>query len=332
MSRFSTKQKLVVAMVCPCFNEVDVIELFHQELSGVLHRISGYAFKIIFIDDGSTDGTLEKLATLSQKDSRVHVLALSRNFGHQTALFAGIENAISDAVITMDSDLQHPPSLIPVMLEAWKNGADVVSTVREATEGASWFKRFSSSIFYRLLNFLSDTKVVPGAADFMLLSEQARQALISLPDRHLFIRGMVSWIGFERVFLPYTAAARVAGKSKYSLGKMISLSLNGIFSFSVKPITLALRIGAGVISVSLLYFLYIAARYVLYGDLVRGWASLATLVLFTGGVQLCFIGLIGQYLGRVFEQVKGRPRYHFKRQVKKLHQQASRVPTRRMAA
>ncbi len=308
----SPSKKTTVSLVVPCFNEAEVIGLFHAELARVVDSIDEYDFQICYVDDGSQDGTLGKLATLAARDQRVQVLALSRNFGHQTALMAGLENVNGDAVITLDSDLQHPPSFIPQILKAWNEGFDIVSMVRETTDGASFFKRTSSAWFYKLLNAISDTKVVPGASDFMLLSRQAKEALTALPDRHLFIRGMVSWIGFPRTFIHYNAPPRAAGKSKYGLAKMISLSLNGIFSLSIKPITLAIRFGTAIIVMSGAYFAYIAGRYILFGDLVPGWASIATLVMFFSGVHLCFIGLIGQYLGRVFEQVKNRPRYYLK--------------------
>lgn len=308
----SPSKKTTISLVVPCFNEAEVIGLFHTELTRVIDSIDDYDFEICYVDDGSQDGTIGKLTTLATRDQRVQVLALSRNFGHQAALMAGLENVTGDAVITLDSDLQHPPSFIPQLLESWSKGFDIVSMVRETTDGASLFKRISSSLFYRLLNTISDTKVVPGASDFMLLSRQAKEALTALPDRHLFIRGMISWIGFPRSFIHYTAPPRAAGKSKYGLAKMITLSLNGIFSLSIKPITLAIRFGTAIILLSGAYFAYIAGRYLLFGDLVPGWASIATLVMFFSGVHLCFIGLIGQYLGRVFEQVKNRPRYYLK--------------------
>lgn len=329
MSKEFQNAKPKVTVVSPCFNEAEVIGLFHAELVKTVDSLTDYDFKFAYVDDGSDDGTLQKLNTLAERDSRVAVHALSRNFGHQTALFAGIEQADADVVITMDSDLQHPPSLIPKMLKRWEDGNDVVSMVREATEGASWFKRTTSQLFYKLLNSISDTKVVPGAADFMLISRQARDALVSLPDRHLFIRGMISWIGFQRTLVYYKAPERAAGQSKYSLKRMVALSLNGIFSFSTKPITLAIRVGGGVVFLSAVYFAYIAGRYLLFGDLVKGWASIATLVLLMGGLQLCFIGLIGQYLGRVFEQVKARPRYYLKEPGRR---RVSRLSEKRQAA
>lgn len=314
-------KKTTVSLVVPCFNEAEVIGLFHTELTRVIDSIDDYDFEICYVDDGSQDGTIGKLTTLAERDQRVQVLALSRNFGHQAALMAGLENVTGDAVITLDSDLQHPPSFIPQLLKSWSKGFDIVSMVRETTDGASLFKRISSQLFYRLLNTISDTKVVPGASDFMLLSRQAKEALTALPDRHLFIRGMISWIGFPRSFIHYTAPPRAAGKSKYGLAKMITLSLNGIFSLSIKPITLAIRFGMAIILLSGAYFAYIAGRYLLFGDLVPGWASIATLVMFFSGVHLCFIGLIGQYLGRVFEQVKNRPRYYLK-ELPKLQMQS----------
>lgn len=306
--------KQLLCVVCPCYNEAEVIGLFYDALKPVLSNLSGIDHRIIFVDDGSTDETLETLNALSKTDPCVQVCALSRNFGHQIALTAGLDAASGDAVIMMDSDLQHPPTLIPRMIELWREGNDVVSAVRTCTADAGFLKRVSSNGFYTIVNWLSDTPIVNGASDFCLLSRQAHEALQAMPERHRFLRGMVSWIGFCRALVPYAASARAAGHSKYHLRKMIALSLDAVFSFSATPIKLGTRIGALTGFLGFIYLCYALGRYWLVRDLVPGWGSLISVILILGGMQLTFIGLIGEYLARVFEEVKNRPRYLLRQQ------------------
>jgi len=298
--------------VVPCYNESEVIGIFYRAIRPVLDSLADLDHEIVFVDDGSSDDTLAQLNSMAQGDPSVRVCSLSRNFGHQITLTAGLDFADGDAVIMMDSDLQHPPSLIPSLVSRWREGYDVVSAVRQRTEGESWFKNFTSRGFYTLLNALSGTKVPPGAADFCLVSARVRQALIDMPERHRFLRGMISWVGFRRVLVPYEAPPRAAGKTKYSLVKMMALALDAVFSFSAEPLRLALRAG---VAIALLGFVYLAWTLIygyLINGLVPGYASLIGVVLILGGFQLAFIGLIGQYLARVFEEVKGRPVYLLK--------------------
>jgi polyisoprenyl-phosphate glycosyltransferase len=244
-----TRQTL--AVVVPCFNEEAVIDAFIDELLAVLNRLDLDAH-VIAVDDGSTDSSLGRLNAIASRDARVLVYALSRNFGHQSALSAGLDVCDADAVIMMDSDLQHPPSLIPVLLDAWRNGHDVVSAVRRETSDSTWFKRVSAKAFYWIINRLSDTPIVPGAADFCLLSRRAHAALRAMPERHRFLRGMVSWIGFPRALVSFDAPSRSAGASKYTLFKMISFALDALFSFSAAPIRAAARVGVGFASAGVL--------------------------------------------------------------------------------
>jgi polyisoprenyl-phosphate glycosyltransferase len=240
-------------------------------------------------------------------------MPLSRNFGHQVALSAGIDTAESDAAILMDSDLQHPPELIPKMLDScFRGGFDVVSAVRRCTRGAGFLKRITSQGFYWLFNHLSETRVEPGAADFCLLSRRAYRALRSMPERHRFLRGMVAWIGFRRSFLEYEAAERFGGRSKYSLTRMVRLAADAVFSFTTKPVRLATRLGLATVACGLVYLVYTVARAIFWRDTVPGWASLIGIVLILGGAQLAFVGLLGEYISRVFEEVKSRPLYLFK--------------------
>lgn len=310
------RRNQLLSVVAPCYNEVGGIELFYDQLKAVLKTLPDLDHEILLVDDGSNDGTLEKLNALAQKDSRLFVYSLSRNFGHQIALTAGLEAAQGDVVIMMDSDLQHPPSLIPQMVKLWREGNDVVSAVRKHTAGSTLFKQLSSNLFYRLINLLSDTSIRNGAADFCLLSRAAHQSLLRFPERHRFLRGLVSWMGFRRAFVEFDAPARAIGSSKYTLMKMVKLAFQAIFSFSVIPIRLAAQIGLVTILLSLVYLVYILFCYFFRRDLVPGWASIIFVVTFLGGVQLAFVGLLGEYIARIFEEVKQRPIYLLKQNPK----------------
>ena len=212
----------------------------------------------------------------------------------------------------LDSDLQHPPSLIIEMVEKWQQGSEIVSAVRNYTREVSWFKRLSSKMFYKLINFLSETYIPEGVADFTLLSRKACDALCSMPERHRFLRGMISWIGMSRSFIPYEASSRVAGQSKYTIFKMVALAVEAMLSFSSMPLRLAMRLGMVITLFGFGYLGWILLRYLFIGDLVSGWGSLICVMLILGGSQLIFIGLVGQYLARVFEEAKGRPKYILK--------------------
>jgi dolichol-phosphate mannosyltransferase len=300
-----------VTIIVPCYNEAEIAERFWAELKDVLERLD-QSWRVCFIDDGSTDGTLEHLNQLAAADRRVSVYSLSRNFGHQVALSAGLDVTAGSTVVMMDADLQHPPALIPKMVALWREGYDVVSAVREDTEDATWFKTATAKTFYRLINRFGETPIVPGAADFCLLSVRAHQALCAMPERHRFLRGMVSWIGFNRAYLPFQAPRRPAGLSKYTTFKMVSLAVDALFSFSAAPMRMATRCGLALLVPGALYFLYILLRYVALDDFVRGWGSLIGTLMIIGGVQLIFIGMVGEYLARIFEESKRRPLYFFK--------------------
>lgn len=302
-----------LCVVTPCFNEGAGVREFYSALKAVLVGLSGIDHRIVFVDDGSRDETLRVLDELAAADSHVRVYALSRNFGHQIALTAGCDVASGDAVVLMDSDLQHPPALIPALVAKWQQGADVVSAVRLHTADASLLKRLSARAFYRFLNSISDTHIVPDAADFVLLSRTAHHALTRMPERHRFLRGMVSWIGFRREFVEYQAPARAAGESSYTLRRMLHLASDALFSFSTAPVKLATRLGVAVVACGFLYLVYILVTLVTHPEqIVPGWTSLAVIVLILSGVQIMFIGLIGEYIARIFEESKARPLYFFK--------------------
>ena len=302
----------LISIVSPCYNEAEVIGLFFEELRRVIDGLPEYDFEMILVDDGSADRTLEALNRIAARDRRVRVASFSRNFGHQIALTAGLDFAAGDAVITMDSDLQHPPSLIPELIRCWREGHDIVAAVREDTEGVSIFKRVSSRAFYRLINALSAVHIPEGAADFCLISRRVARALYSMRERHRFLRGMIAWSGFSRALVPYRAAARAAGESKYTLFKMMGMALDAIVSFSTAPIRLATRVGFLITVLGFVYLAWNLIKAFVTGWRAPGWASLIAVSMVMGGAQLIFIGLIGQYLARVFEELKGRPMYILK--------------------
>jgi polyisoprenyl-phosphate glycosyltransferase len=303
-----------LSVIVPCYNEAEVIDLFYREIRRVLEGLESADCELVFVDDGSSDSTLEKLNRIAEQDPVVRVCSLSRNFGHQIALTAGLDAAAGEAVIMMDADLQHPPALIPVLVRKWREGYDVVSGIRDRTEGETWFKSRTSRGFYSLLNFLSATKVPQGAADFCLISRRVARSLQKMPERHRFLRGLISWAGFRRAFVHYESPRRAAGRTKYSLIKMITLALDAVFSFSAEPLRLALRVGVVITSLGFAYLAWTLIQGYLQHNLVPGYSSLIAVTLIMGGCQLVFIGVIGQYLARVFEEVKGRPIYLLKQE------------------
>jgi dolichol-phosphate mannosyltransferase len=299
----------LLSVVTPCYNESEVVHLFYNEVKPVLDTLLDLDYEIIFVDDGSTDDTLMHLNDIASRDETVRVCSLSRNFGHQIALTAGLDFARGDAIILMDSDLQHPPSSIPELVAKWREGYEIVSAVRDNSQGASWLKDFTSNGFYFIFNLLSPTHVPKGAADFSLLSRRVCDTLKNMPERHRLLRGLVSWTGFKRALVPYICAERVAGQSKYSMAKMVGLALDAVFSFSAQPLKLAFRLGLLMAFLGFSYLFWTVSSGLIHGNLVPGYASLIGVTVTLGGFQLAFIGLIGEYLARVFEEVKGRPMY-----------------------
>ena len=298
-----------LSFVLAAYNEGPNIEPMNTRLVAAGESL-GDAFEILWVDDGSTDGTVAALDALTARDPRVRALHFSRNFGHMAALTAGLEAArATGAVICLDADGQHPPELIPHLVERWRAGADVVQTVRRATADGGAFKAITSAAFYGLLNRMSDLDLPAGAADFRLLDRQAVDALNSLPERQRFVRGLVRWIGFRQELVPYDAPPRLAGKTKYSARKMVLFALNGITSFSVRPLRLIFGLGVAVLLLAGLYALYVLFQVVHGGYLVPGWTSLILLALFLGGVQLLTLGVVSEYVGRIYEEAKGRPVY-----------------------
>jgi dolichol-phosphate mannosyltransferase len=297
-----------VDIVIPVYNEADVVLRTYTRLRRVINPLSPH-FTIYYVNDGSTDKTSAVLAALSRKNRDVKVIELSRNFGHQAALTAGIAAARGDVVITMDCDGQHPPELIPQMLDLVRQGYDIVQGQRTDAVQAGSFKTWTSGGFYRLLNAFSGTHVLPGAADFRALSRQAVDALKSMPEYHRFLRGMISWMGFSSVIVPYTEPKRIAGKSKYSMGKMIRLAMDALFSFSLAPLYIGLSMGGVLLCLALFESLY-GLSFWLTGrtsNLAPGWSSLIFVLLIVGGMLMVLVGFIGVYVGYIFQEVKRRP-------------------------
>jgi len=306
------QKKQSVDLVIPVFNEAGVVEQTHARICAVIESLP-YDFIFYYVDDGSTDDTLASLKALD--DARVQVIELSRNFGHQAALTAGMEASQGDIIITMDGDGQHPPEMIPEMIALVTQGYDVVQTQRaDETQPAS-FKKWTSGLFYRLINSISGTRVLPGAADFRALSRQAVDALKAMPEYHRFLRGMVSWIGFSVVILPYQPADRISGVSKYSLGKMFRLAMDAIFSFSLMPLYIGLSMGGLLLCLALAEMVYVLSFWVTgrTSNLAPGWSSLMFVILIVGGILMVLLGFIGVYVGYIFQEVKRRPVYLVKR-------------------
>jgi dolichol-phosphate mannosyltransferase len=304
------RQRPLVSMVCPAFNEEAVLPLFHRELSAVLAALEEhYTFEVIYVDDGSRDGTLAVLRDLVTGGGRVRYLSLSRNFGHQVALTAGLEHARGDAVVTMDSDLQHPPELLPRLLRRWQEGFDVVLTIRAEDPRLGFVKRFTSRVFYRVLRLLSSTDMRVAAADYRLLSRKAVDALLRLRETHRFLRGLVQWLGFPAAEVHFEPARRRAGESKYGLRRMLSLASDGILSFSRVPLRLVSTLGLLGLGFGLVHALCLAGRGLFASGGVAGWEVVLVSIHLLGGGILCGLGVIGEYVGRIYEQVKGRPLY-----------------------
>lgn len=304
----------MISIVIPVFNEVESLRKLNEELFVALSHLS-LPFEIIFIDDGSTDGSLPLLKEFHQKDARVKLLSFSRNFGHQVALTAGLDHASGEAVITMDADLQHPPRLIPDMVFKWKEGFDVVATIREYGADEGWFKRWSSHVYYWLMNKLSRTGLKPHSADFRLLSRPVVDSLRQFQERSRLLRGMIGWVGFKQTYLTFTSPPRFGGRPKYSLGKMISLALDGLLSFSTVPLYLSIYLGMASAFFSFFYSA-LALYWKFFTDrTVQGWTTIVILVLFLGGVQLIALGIMGGYIGKMYEELKRRPLYIVKEAV-----------------
>jgi len=305
----SDSPRPTVSIVAPCYNEEAALPMFLKALLGVLERLP-QSWEVILVDDGSTDRTFEVIRRWCDQRSEFRGIRLSRNFGHQAALTAGLDACRGDAVITMDSDLQHPPDLIPVMVREWEAGTGVVLTRRQDRGRTPFLKRFASAMFYRILSRFSRIELTPGSSDFRLVDRRVIRAFADCRETHRMLRGLVQWTGFPHTTIPFEVGDRVAGESKYNLSRMMRLALDGMFSFSTAPLRAAVLIGLITSLFSGAYLIYVLFVHVFRPEVVTaGWTSILGAILLIGGVQLTFLGIIGEYVGRIYEQVKERPLY-----------------------
>lgn len=303
----STIPPFKVSVVIPALNEQDTIKHLIERLIPAVSKYKDY--EILFIDDGSNDKTLEIIEDLAAQNNNIKFLSFSRNFGHQAALMAGLSHVDGDCVISLDADLQHPPELIDQMIAKWQAGYEVVYTVREDPEGISFVKKALSSAFYKCINSISNINLDSGSADFRLLDKSVVEVLREMREASLFLRGIISWVGFKQCSIKYKADSRFAGKSKYTFWKMLIFALNGITSFSVKPLHLATVLGSIISLFAFAYGMFAAYMSIFTDKVISGWTSLILSVVFLGGVQLLMIGILGEYIGRVFIETKKRPNY-----------------------
>ena len=299
-----------ISVILPLYNEEGNIPVIYSQLVDVLEKIN-IDFELIFVDDGSEDNSRDEIEAIAHNDDRVLGISLSRNFGHQIAIVAGLEHSNAKYTIMMDCDLQHPPEVIAALYEKALEGYDIVNTIRNDSKDLGTVKRSSSKGFYSLLAKLADVKIHKSSADFRLMSRKTVEAFLKMKEKDRFTRGLVSWMGFHQTFVHFDAPQRHSGKSKYSYRKMIGFAADGIFSFSSKPLRISFYLGLIVCMLGLIYAVFVVTAY-FTGNTIPGWASLMITVLFLGGVQLLSIGIIGEYLARVFNEVKNRPLYYVK--------------------
>jgi len=301
------KKEFKVTIIIPVFNEEGCIPIVAERILNVLKNYSDYG--ILFIDDGSSDNTLINLKKLHASSSKINYISFSRNFGHQNALRAGTKLADGDVIISMDGDLQHPPEMIPVLVKKWEEGYDIVYTIRKDTERLSFFKRFTSGIFYRMMNAISDINFEYGEADFRLIDRKAVTELNNMNENAVFFRGMVKWLGFNQIGVEYIPDKRVWGSTQYSRKKMFGLAMSGVTGFSVKPLHISTTIGIIIALLSLIYGIYALYIKIFTENAIEGWTSVFFMVTFIGGIQLIMIGILGEYLGKTFMETKKRPHY-----------------------
>jgi glycosyltransferase involved in cell wall biosynthesis len=304
-----------ISIIIPAFDEENNIEKLYKELVPVVESLNKN-FEVIFIDDGSRDNSFEVIKRLNDKDPRVSGLSLSRNFGHQVALIAGIEQASGEVVVMMDADFQHPPEVIRSLYQKYQDGFDIVNTKRIETQGVLFFKRISSWCYYKLINTLSDFRIEASSSDFRLMNRKAVEAFMQFQEKNRFNRGLISWMGFKQDMVEYKARSRIHGRSKYTLRKMLSLGLDGITSFSSKPLRLSFYTGFLIFLAGIAYAIYVIISH-FKGLNIPGWTSTILIILLVGGFQLLSLGIIGEYIARIYNESKSRPIYFLKDRVGK---------------
>lgn len=296
-----------ISVVVPCFNEEDSLATFNQTL---IHSLPGnYQYEIIYVNDGSSDHTLHIILDLAQSNNAIKYISFSRNFGHQNALKAGYDFASGDCAISLDADLQHPPSVIPELISKWEEGFEIVNTIRHDHKSISYAKKISSGIFYWIMRKLSDVNIENGMADFRLIDKKVLKQLKLFHENFLFFRGMIPWMGFKQVIVPFTGNERFAGTTKYTFRKMLKFATTGVTAFSVKPLRISVYLGSIIALIAFLYGLFAIYINVFTDRAITGWTSVIISVLFVGGINLLMLGIIGEYLGKLFIENKRRPNY-----------------------
>lgn len=302
-------EKILCSVIVPMYNEEEVIPETYRRLTKVMDDINE-SYEIIFINDGSRDNTKAMLSELCKTDKRVKMIDFARNFGHQIAITAGMDYAAGDCMVIIDGDLQDPPELIPDMIEIWRSGFDVVYGKRKSRQGETFFKKFTAKIFYRLLGKLTDVDIPVDTGDFRLIDRKVCEVLKQLPERSRYVRGLMSWVGFKQTAIEFERSERFAGETKYPLKKMLKLAMDGIMSFSYKPLRIASYLGTFLSLASFLYLIFVLLQKLIFPESAQsGWASIIAVSLFFNGIILLMLGIIGEYIGRIYDEAKGRPLY-----------------------
>ncbi len=296
-----------ISVVVPCFNEEESLKTFNETLLQFLPR--NYDYEIIYINDGSSDNTFQEIKALADNNPQIKYISFSRNFGHQNALKAGYDYASGDCAISLDADLQHPPAVIPDLIAKWEQGFEIVNTLRHDHQSISLAKKMSSGLFYRIMKKLSDVNIENGMADFRLVDKKVLKELKGFQENYLFFRGIIPWMGFKQTTVEFTAAERFAGTTKYTFRKMLKFATTGVTAFSVKPLRISIYLGSVIALLSFIYGLYAVYVHFFTNQAVAGWTSVIISVLFVGGINLLMLGIIGEYLGKLFIENKRRPNY-----------------------
>lgn len=303
------ESKKTITILVPAYNEEDVLDMLYERLAGIMNSNRQYNFEVLFINDGSKDSTLNIIKTLRNRDSRICYVNLSRNYGKEIAMLAGLDYAKGDAVVIIDADLQDPPELIPEMIKYWEQGYDDVYAKRKSRKGETWLKKFTSKMYYRTLQSVTNIEIQKDTGDFRLLDRRCVEALKQIRESQRYTKGLFSWIGYNKKEILYDRDPRAAGKTKWNYKKLINLSIDGLTSFTTAPLRWSAVTGMLVSVCAFIYMVFIIVKTLMYGVDAPGYASLMTVILFMGGIQLIFLGIIGEYLGRAFSETKHRPIY-----------------------
>lgn len=296
-----------ISVIVPCFNEEEGLKVFNKTLMAALPE--KYTYEIIYVNDGSSDRTYQVIVELANENPQIKYISFSRNFGHQNALKAGYDYASGDCAISLDADLQHPPEIIPILIKEWEEGFEIVNTFRHDHQSISFAKKTTSGLFYKLMNTLSDVTIENGMADFRLIDKKVMKQLKLFQENYLFFRGIIPWMGFKQTVVPFTANKRFAGATKYTFKKMVKFASTGVTAFSVKPLKISIYLGTFIALGAFLYGLFALYVHLFTNHAVTGWTSVIISVLFVGGINLLMLGIIGEYLGKLFIENKRRPNY-----------------------